>query len=380
MRRAASLAAVTSVALGLAGCGTPPDRSQEANLVVVATATTNEPGAQLPGGFDDALRAANATRRGTVTILMPSGGRTEQVGDPIQVAVLRDGTDQENDPDLITEGLTRIAGDLARRVQRMASNQPELDLLAGLDDAARRAPRATIVAVSSGLQTTGLADFTGLGWDFRNDDVVANLRSHGFLPDLTGKKVEFVGLGDTAGAAQTALPAPMRSKVESLWLDICHAAGADECATARPSSTVPTVSTIAAKVVAVPQFTLPPLPAAGGSVPMPTEALFAPDSADLLPQAQAPLAALTEALLARGATVDLVGRTWSVGPADTARTLSEQRAKAVGAALIQFGLPQQRIGSITGLGYDDPIHPAGADAAATAAANRVVVVTVRTDG
>lgn len=377
MKRCVIVAAATLSALGVAGCGAPPDRSREANLVVVATATANEPGAQLPTGFDDTLRAANATHRGSVTILMPRGGRTEQVGDPLSVAVLRDGTDPENDPDLITAGLARISGDLAPRVQQMASNETELDLLTGLNDAARLAPRATIVAISSGLQTSGPADFTGLGWDFQNADVVSNLRDQGFLPDLIGKKVVFVGLGDTGGPAQTPLPAPMRTKVESLWLDICHASGADECSTARPASAAPTVSTVAAKVVVVPKFTLPPLPAAGGSVPMPTEALFAPDSADLLPQAQAPLAALAEELLARGATVDLVGRTWAVGPADTARDLSEQRAKAVAAALVEHGVPQQRITSITGVGYDDPIRPAGADAATTAAANRVVVVTVR---
>lgn len=380
MRRAALLVAAVLMAVGLSGCGAPPDRAREANIVVVATATANEPGVRLPPGFDDTLGAANATHRGSVTILMPRGGRTEQSGDPLPVAVLRDGSDPENDPGLVAEGLNHISAELTSRVERMASDEPNLDLLTGLNDAARRAPRATLVAISSGLQTTGLVDFTGLGWDFRNSDVIANLRDHGFLPDLSGKKVVFVGLGDTAGALQSPLPEPMRAKVESLWLDVCHAAGADDCTTAQPASTAPTVSTAAAKVVAVPVFSLPPLPAAGGSMPMPTEALFAPNSADLLPQARGPLEALARELIDRGATVDLVGRTWSIGPADTARELSEQRAKAVAAALVQYGVPRELIGSITGVGYDDPIHPAGADPAATAAANRVVVVTVRAIG
>lgn len=371
------LVAVALTTVGLTGCGTPPDRTREANLLVVATATANEPGAQLPSGFDDTLRAANATHRGKVTILLPRGGRAEQVGDQVPVAVMRDGTDPENDPDLIARGLAHISADLSPRLAQLASNEPALDLLTGLNEAARRAPRATVIAISSGLQTTGLADFTGLGWGFRNSDVVTSLRDHGFLPELSGKKVVFVGLGDTTGPAQPPLPEPMRAKVESLWLDICHASGADECVTARPSSTAPTVSTTAAKVVAVPSFLLPPLPDAGGSMPVPTEALFAPDSADLLPQADAPLTALAAALLSRGATVDLVGHTWSVGPADTARALSERRANAVATALVQRGVPPQRIGSVSGVGYDDPIRPAGADAATTAAANRVVVVTVR---
>lgn len=379
-RGAALLVTAVLMAVFLVGCGAPADRSREANVVVVATATANEPGVQLPSGFDDTLRTANATHRGNVTILMPRGGRTEQVGDPLPVAVLRDGTDPENDPGLVAEGLSHISAELTSRAQRLFSDEPILDLLTGLNDAARRAPRATLVAISSGLQTTGLADFTGLGWDFRNSDVIANLRDHGFLPDLSGKKVIFVGLGDTAGAHQAPLPEPMRAKVESLWLDICHAAGADDCTTSQPASTSPTLSAVAAKVVAVPVFSLPSLPAAGGSMPMPTEALFAPDSAVLLPQAQGPLQALARELVDRAAAVDLVGRTWSVGPADTARELSEKRAQAVADALVQYGVPRECIGSITGVGYDDPIHPAGADAAATAAANRVVVVTVRTAG
>ena len=57
-----------------------------------------------------------------------------------------------------------------------------------------------------------------------------------------------------------------------------------------------------------------------------------------------------------------------------------QRAEAVATALVRYGVPRERIASVTGVGYDDPVHPAGADAASTAAANRVVVVTVRTVG
>jgi len=375
--RLAAAAAVGMSGLMLAGCGSTPDQSQAANVIVVATATTNEPGSQLPAGFDQTLRAANATQRGTLTVLMPRGGKTEQVGDPMAVAVMREGSGPENDPQLINEGLQRISGAIASRVTALASNEPVLDLLTGLNDAARRSPKSTIVAISSGLQDTGLADFAGLGWDFRNSDVVDSLRAKGFLPDLSGKKVLFVGLGNTAGPAQVPLPAPMQTKVQSLWVDICHAGGADRCDTAHAAADVPPASTAPAKTVAVPTFSLPPLPDNGGSVPLATEALFAPDSADLLPQAQGPLATLADELRTRGATVDLVGHTWSVGPADTARTLSRQRAQAVADTLLAHGLPTQHLGTVTGVGYDAPVSAGGADTSATAAANRVVVLTVR---
>lgn len=375
--RLAAAATVSLSGLMLAACGSAPDQSQAANVIVLATATSNEPGSQLPAGFDQTLRAANATQRGTLTVLMPRSGKTEQIGDPVPVAVTREGSGPENDPQLLDEGLQRISGTVAKRVTALASNEPVLDLLTGLNDAARRSPKSTIVAVSSGLQDTGLADFSGLGWDFRNADVVDSLRTKGFLPDLSGKKVVFVGLGNTAGSAQVPLPAPMQTKVQSLWIDICHAGGADRCDTAHPVADVPPVSTAAAKTVAVPTFALPPLPDNGGSLPLATEALFAPDSADLLPQAQGPLATLADELRTRGATVDLVGHTWSVGPADTARTLSRQRAQAVADALLAHGLPAQHLGTVAGVGYDTPIAAGAADPAATAAANRVVVVTVR---
>ncbi|WP_071286251.1 OmpA family protein [Mycolicibacterium llatzerense] len=374
--RIAAVAAVSMSGLTLAGCGSVPDQSQAANVIVLATATSNEPGSQLPIGFDQTLRAANATQHGTLTVLMPRGGKTEQVGDPVAVAVTREGSGPENDPQMIDEGLQRISNTVGSRVTSLASNEPVLDLLTGLNDAARRAPKSTIVAISSGLQDTGLADFAGLGWDFRNVDVVDNLRARGFLPDLSGKKVLFVGLGNTAGSVQAPLPAPMQTKVQSLWVDICHAGGADRCDTARAASDVPAVSTAPAKTVAVPTFALPPLPDDGGSMPLATEALFAPDSADLLPQAQGPLATLADELRTRSATVDLVGHTWSVGPANTARTLSRQRAQAVANALLAHGLPAQHLGSVTGVGYDAPVSSGGADGAA--AANRVVVLTVRT--
>lgn len=377
MMRGVAVITATVAAVTLAGCGAATDQSQAANLIVLATATSNEPGAALPADFDTTLRAANATHHGTLTVLMPRGGKTDQIGAALPVAVLRAGSGAENDPQLIDQGLHKISATVTGLVTTLASNEPSLDLLTGLNDAARRAPKATIVAISSGLQSTGLADFTGLGWDFGNVEVIDTLRAKGFLPDLSGKKVTFVGLGDTAGSAQTPLPAPMQTKVASLWLDICRAAHADECTAVRPAADLPPVSTAPAKTVAVPTFALPPLPASGGSVPLATEALFAPDSADLLPRAQGPLAALADELQTRGANVDLVGHTWSVGPAEGARDLSRRRAQAVADALVAHGLSPQRLGRVTGVGYDSPVQATGTDPAAIAAANRVVVMTVR---
>ena len=369
---------VVLVGLTVVGCGSIEDRTQAANVIVVATATANEPAAILPADFDAVLRAANKSRRGMLTVLVPRDGRAEQIGDPIDVKVTRDGSEMENNEGLIDVGIARIGDDVRTRTSAAASNERQLDLLTGLAEASRRADKSTIVLISSGLQTTGLIDFAGLGWDFDDNAVIGQLRDDGFVPDLSGKKVKFVGLGETAGAQQ-ALPQPMRAKVEGLWLDLCRAGGAVECTKAAMTQLDPPVSTTPALTVDVPRFELPALPSAGVvQVSVPTQALFAPDSAELLPSAEGQLSALASALVARGASIDLVGHTWRVGEADGARALSLQRASAVADTLVRNGFPRGSIGELRGAGYDEPIVVPGADELRTAQANRVVIITIRT--
>lgn len=368
------------ILLGLAvvGCASVEDRTQAANVIVVATATANEPAAILPADFDAVLRAANKSRHGTLTVLVPQDGRAEQIGAPIGVKVTRDGSEMENNEGLIDEGIGKISDEVRMRTSSAASNEHQLDLLTGLAEASRRADKSTIVLISSGLQTMGLIDFASLGWDFDNGAVIDRLRDDGFMPDLSGKKVMFVGLGETAGAQQ-ALPQPMRAKVEGLWLNLCRAGGAAECTKAAMTQSEPPVSTTPARTVDVPRFELPALPSGGEvQVSVPSQALFAPDSAELLPSAEGQLAALAGELVFRGASIDLVGHTWRVGEADSARSLSLQRATSVADALVRNGFPRSSIGQLRGVGYDEPIVVPGADEFQTARANRVVIITIRT--
>ncbi|NVN49161.1 OmpA family protein [Mycolicibacterium hippocampi] len=372
------IALLAALSPAVVGCASVEDRTQAANVIVVATATANEPAAILPADFDTLLRAANKSRQGTLTLLVPRDGRVEQVGDPIDVKVTRDGSTMENNEGLIDEGIAKISDEIRQRTSSIGSNASDLDLLTGLTEASRRANQSTIVLISSGLQTSGLLDFNGRGWDFDSSAVIDELRADGFVPDLRGKKVLFVGLGETA-EPQQALPQPMRGKIETLWMDVCHAGGAQECAKSAMMQLDPPVSTSPAKTVDVPTFDLPELPSGGeATVSVPTQALFAPDSAELLPTAESQLAALAERLVARGASIDLVGHTWRVGPPEGARALSQQRASAVADALVRNGYPRPSIGEVRGVGYDEPIAVPGGDAAQTAAANRVVIIDVRT--
>ena len=367
-----TMAAAIAVAsaLSLSACGT--DESA-ATMYVVTTATANEPAPAGTAAFGDYLHDAVQTGEGTLQILVPRNGTVAAQGNATDVVVMR-GSDPEEDPNEIDKGLKPIVAGIDKQLTSVASNAQTLDLLAGLNDAAHRSERSTIVAVSSGLQTEGLADFRGLGWDFDNSTVINSLADKGFLPDLSGKRVRFVGLGQVAGEQQP-LPEPMRRKVIAFWTDLCKAAHATTCESVpEKAAPRPSASTRHADTVRVPAFELPTLTASTTQLAVDSSALFAPDSAQLLPGVTDTMAQLAGQLNRTGVPVTITGHTWKFGPADGARELSKERAQAVADALTSGGLSPNRIADVRGVGYDELITPPGAGPDQTAAANRVVVI------
>lgn len=376
------LRAVAAAVIGigtLAGCGAATDDyAREGTVLLVATATANEPAPTLPSSATTLLERASASEQGTARILVPQDGQTVAHGESLPVTVTRNG-EVEHDPREIADGLARITGRINTELATLASGQTRLDALTGLSGAARLSDHATIVLLSSGLQTAGLADFAGLGRGFDPSTVVADLAAAGFVPDLGGKDVYFAGLGEVAGR-QDALPDPMRSAVTALWLAICEAGRARTCAVlpADPAQAPSADRTTGVKTVPVPVFALTSLPAGAGTTDwtLDSDTLFEADSAVLQPKARTGLGEVARTVADRGGRVDLTGHTWRVGPADGARDLSRARAAAVADALVAAGLPVDGIGSVRGVGYDEPQSPRpGQD---EAAANRVVTVRVTT--
>lgn len=372
----ATLAAALAI---LTACADDGEVERNSMIHVITTATANEPAPGLPAAADKLLEHAARSTTGTLEILVPDDGKLSSVGDSTPLAVMR-GSEIENDPVKFAEGLKSILDTVEGNLSSVASNQAVLDLLTGLNRAAEYSEHSTIVAISSGLQTSGLADFAGLGWDFSIDEVLDDLDVAGFLPNLTGHRIVFVGLGETAGD-QTPLPEPMRRKVEDFWMGLCERGSAYSCESlTADADTAEPVSTTPARTVAVPNFALPqmPLGVTNAEWSMSSTALFAPDSAYLLPNVSGQLSEVSAQLRSRGARVDLIGHTWKVGDPDTARELSLQRARAIANALVATGLPQNSIGEVRGVGYDELITPAGADELSTAAANRVVIMRITT--
>lgn len=359
----------------LSACGDATERARDAHLVVVTTATSNEPQAAYPAALDRLVTIAAQTGEGSMQILVSRGARVDSVGAPVDLVIRRESGDIENDPAEIATRLPALLNTISSRLSNVASNAPTLDLLAGLNESVRR-DAGTIVAMSSGLQTEGLMDFAAIGWDFSNAEEIQKLREGGFLPDLSGRRVFFAGLGRVAGQ-QPALPEPMIRKLESFWMDLCAAGNADKCEVVDSGeATMPAASTVPAKIVTVPSFALPEFSRDTHQISLDSSALFGPDSAELLPGVIGELNTLARRLTSLGSAVDLTGHTWRVGPAEGARELSTSRAQAVADALVSGGLHRSKIRTVRGVGYDEITTPPNAGPDEMAQANRAVIIEI----
>lgn len=141
----------------------------------------------------------------------------------------------------ITEITTAIRG---------APAPPEdgLDLLATISNAVRGSGTGTLVIVSSGLSTRGDLDLRQMAWDADPQSLALRLRTNGALPNLTGWRVTFVGLGNreayrpvsSDGAyGRFSLDNSSGHRLAAYWKAILSTAGAssvDVTSTAAPTS------------------------------------------------------------------------------------------------------------------------------------------------
>lgn len=387
-RRVGLLAAVllTGTTL-LTACGEQPAPQ---TVLIAVTATANEPAPALPAGAETAVQQAVDSDEGTAELLTVVNGQPVSVGGPVDLRLLRDGTQEiETDSSLREIKSTALLQALRGQVQAIDPEQGTLDTLTLLDGVGRHSGPATVVVISSAVQTSDPINLGVLGFDFDPAAVVDDLAARNLLPSLADKTVVFVGIGDVAGP-QAALSTSARGELTDLWLTICRRAGAVSCtADPTPIAATPPTATTPVPVVPVPDpATLVIDPAPVGDTPaeqaLPSELLFEPNSANLLPQAADALAPIVQRIVAANAEVHLVGHVWKVTDNDDrgrAADLSTARAQAVRDLLVTLGVPSDRIVEVRGAGFDEPISPAGeTDPQKIAAANRVVQVTLVTAG
>jgi outer membrane protein OmpA-like peptidoglycan-associated protein len=280
---------------------------------------------------------------------------------------------------------TRIGQNLGQ-VQHLVGEQAAsgpFDLLTMMASAVRvTAHPGTLLIVSSGVSTAGGFNLQDVGWDANPAAVAAALKQRGLLPDLAGWTVVFSGLGDTAGR-QPALPLPQRTTLTQYWLAICRAAGAAGCRTdemTRPSP--PSLSSTLVPVVPVPAVVSVRGPGNSTGLSVPSDQLFAFDSAALLPGADSVLGSLAAQARAGGQPVSVTGYASPDGGSAAYNTgLSQKRALAVRARLITLGVPASQITSVRGLGTDG-VSPRACevnghlDEAACAQYRRVVILLI----
>ena len=278
------------------------------------------------------------------------------------------------------------AGALLAALEDVRADDAEADTLEALRLAVRAlasAPEGAkkeIIAVDTGLSTTGLLDFRSNLLTAAPETIAQLLKDRQALPDLTGITVKWQQLGDVSAPQQSLSPAQVK-QLSAIWQAVVEKAGGVyelSATVANPggeSGRLPTVSPVSLPADQPIAFDL----SAAGDFETPQflteeQVRFRADSDQYLhPEAVsavlAPLAAYMKEhddfrLLLIGTTAGDRG----------GEELSARRAERVKATLSELGVPSDRIVTL-GLGCGDPWHIANAGSdGALAAQNRKVVL------
>jgi outer membrane protein OmpA-like peptidoglycan-associated protein len=327
----------------LSGCKPPQDAPSV--IVVVASATANEPAPVLAGPDRAMLRNAGSTSNGTAFIVDPNSGQARDVS----LTPRRADGEVDFGPDRNGK-LTANVNRVQQLLNALAASKP-FDLLAMIIQAIRVTSRpGTLLVLSSGLSTAGGFDLRHVGWGASPQAAAAALSRRGLLPSLRGWHVVFSGLANTAGR-QPAPPLPQRTVLTRYWLALCRVAGAASCAIDTVTRPEPLPrSTTPVPVVPIPRVTSYRGPH-GQTTNVPADALFAFNSARLLPGVDAVLARLAARARTQHLRVTIVGYASPDGGTATYNlALSAARAHAVERRLITLGVPARLIVKAVGLG------------------------------
>lgn len=233
----------------------------------------------------------------------------------------------------------------------------QANVLQALTIAAGEVPAGgDVIVMDSGLQTTDPLNFADGLLSDNPATVVNSLRDAHELPNLSGRHVDFVGLGWTAKPQPVLSPAS-QARLAQMWVGIARAAGAS-CVYDDPT---PNTSSA---LSGVPPVTVVPLPkpfTVPGSCSVTdlgeaNNVGFVVASTTFLDPAaaRATLGKLANVMLRTGESVTLTGSTSSEGGDQYNKNLSLRRAEAVKAMLMQLGVPGDRIST-----YGDGSHLPG---------------------
>lgn len=335
-------------------------------FVFAAPATSAEP---LPALSDMVIRELSmAGKRDGVCATVIAGRGNNGVVTSVPISPVRANGQPERGSHR-TQRLQQNIEALRTELAKAESTEPGLDPLGLMHKGVRSSPvPGTLVMVTTGVSTVAPVDLNELGWDADPKVVVAKLKAENWLPDLTGWRVIFVGLGDTAGTQPTLTP-PLRRLIVDLWTAICTASGAAECIVDKQlvSTAPPTAQN------QVPVVPLPTPKVSEDEVVLPAALLFTVDSTEIQEQARPALRAIAERAATRRITI--TGRTdATTGTRRHNDALSLERATAVAEALMRLGVPRSQIADVEGVGSAGYSARAEADDPSLISKHRTVIV------
>ena len=237
--------------------------------------------------------------------------------------------------------LEKFTTNFSTLLGQLKPKKPEADVFEALRAAALATPNGgTIVLIDSGIPTKGQLSF--LDGDLftaaqKPDDVTGYLNTNHLLPDLSGRSVVLVDVGQTADP-QAGLNEDLPTRVVSLWDHVAHSAGAAAPEVEeRPAGSVDTGG-IAVTPVPCPRRRLQAVSATvfsdGGPVGFQGDvAVFRNESA-----ARAALQPLADEAKNGEHVGTLVGTTASARTKSFRDQLSKDRAEAVKQILVEQGV------------------------------------------
>ncbi|MGH3803774.1 MAG: hypothetical protein ACRDTD_27310, partial [Pseudonocardiaceae bacterium] len=249
---------------------------------------------------------------------------------------------------------------------------------------------APVTIISPGLDLANPVDFRALEWTVPPQEVVANVRKAGELPNLHAAAVTFVVV--PPAGAQAQLREAQKTYRNGVWTALLTASNASSVTFLEATGTTAASSTPA------PTVALPPLPGTPiqpvkdpvnpnkTTCSLPSSTYFRFNEAVLLDKAQTihDLQPCISAALTANATLQLDGWTSYEGPLTSAgwpaidstdnRTLSTARVQAIADLLVNhMNVPASNITRLTGHGNNDQPNPDP-----RSPANRLVVISYLT--
>lgn len=385
-RTVAAVASALTACVLVAGCGftrptissplpCPTDTAAPLTLVLGARANSARP--DLPPEISTLLRGA--TNAGSLVRVVRVDGEPGE-------ALRRTFESSAQNETRYLDDLNAYVGQTTNLLTRIRPKQPQADVLGAVSEAARVLPEGgTLVLVDSGVPTVGPLSFTNPDMFNTNaEENVAALEAGRLLPELAGKSVVLVGLGNTA-EPQAALADNHRTLVTDLWEAIAGKAGAACVHTLETSANRTSIETD------VPVDTVAPAPPPKPKVcdetrlPDDDQVGFVANKATLRNPAGAKevLTGLATQITANRLRVLLIGNTSSAGePKDVEynKRLAKQRSEAIKQVLVQLGVNPTAVATeghgSKGPYYVDDRAEDGTLIPTVAAHNRSVVVRV----